>query len=126
MENHRFLTINATWSIQNGKDVGPNIIKERLKILNMSKQVPNIWKEANTVPIPKSTTVQNINQDLRPISLTPVLSKRREELKPAILKVLDVNQFGVIPGSSTSQGLIKLTHRWLQATDGLGALGVLG
>ena len=46
--------------------------------------------------------VQHINQHLRPISLTPILSKVAQdfvvskELKPAILKILDPNQFGVI------------------------------
>ena len=44
-----------------------------------------------------------------------------KELKPAILKTLDPNQFGVITGSSTSQALIKMIHRWTEATDGSGA-----
>ena len=58
-----------------------------------------------------------INQHLRPISLTPLLSKVAEEfvvikhLKPAILKV-------VIPGSSTNQALIKMIHKWSETTDG--------
>jgi hypothetical protein len=41
-----------------------------------------------------------------------------KHLKPAILKVLDVNQYGVIPGSSTSQALIKMIHKWSESTDG--------
>ena len=44
-----------------------------------------------------------------------------EHLKPAVLEVLDPNQFGVILGSSTSQALIKMMHKWTEATDGNGA-----
>ena len=99
------------------------------KILNCSFQenkLPKIWKLANVVPVPKSTPVKQINQHLRPISLTPILSKLAEDfvvsrqLKPAILKIIDPNQFGVIPGSSTSQALIKMIHCWVEATDRLG------
>ena len=43
------------------------------------------------------------------------------ELKPAILKTLDPNQFGVISGSLTNQAPIKMIHRWTEATDGSGA-----
>jgi hypothetical protein len=68
-----------------------------------------------------------INKHLRPISLTPILSKVAEEfvirihLKPAVLEVLDENQFGVISDSSTSHALIKMLHRWTEATDGSGS-----
>ena len=78
---------------------------------------------SNTVPIPKTTPVQIVNKHLRPISLTPILSKLAEEfvinehLKPEVLEVLDSNQFGVIPGSTTSQVLIKMMHKWTEATD---------
>ena len=98
-----------------------------MKIINSSytenKLLP-IWKKANIIPVPKVTPAHDINQHLRPISLTPLLSKVAEEfvvikhLKPAILKVLDVNQYGIIPGSSTSQALIKMIHKWSEATDG--------
>ena len=98
-----------------------------MKIINSSyteNKLPPIWKQANIIPVPKVTPAHDINQHLRPISLTPLLSKVAEEfvvikhLKPAILKVLDVNQYGVIPGSSTSQALIKMIHKWSEATDG--------
>ena len=98
-----------------------------MKIINSSyteNKLAPIWKKANIIPVPKVTPAHDINQHLRPISLTPLLSKVAEEfvvikhLKPAILKVLDVNQYGVIPGSSTSQALIKMIHKWSEATDG--------
>ena len=98
-----------------------------MKILSSSyveNKLPPIWKQANVILVPKVTQVQDINQHLRPISLTPILPKVAEEfvvnkhLKPAILKFIDVNQYGVIPGSSTSQALIKMLHKWSEATDG--------
>ena len=100
-----------------------------MKIINNSyteNKLPPIWKQANIIPVPKLTPAHDINQHLRPISLTPLLSKVAEEfvvtknLKPAILKVLDLvlNQYGVIPGSSTNQALIKMIHKWSEKTDG--------
>ena len=75
----------------------------------------------------KTTPIQIVSKHLRPISLTPILSKLAEEfvinehLKPAVLEVLDPNQFGVIPGLTTSQALIKKMHKWTEATDRNGA-----
>ena len=63
---------------------------------------------------------------MRPISLTPTLSKIaehyvvHEHVKPALLKRLEPDQFGCIPGSSTAHALINLMHNWAQATDGTG------
>ena len=66
-----------------------------MKIINSSyteNKLPPIWKQANIIPVPKVTPAHDINQHLRPISLTPLLSKVAEEfvvikhLKPAILK----------------------------------------
>ena len=42
------------------------------------------------------------------------------QLKPAVLKVIDPNQYGVVPKSSTTLALISMMHEWLQATDELG------
>ena len=50
-------------------------------ILNCSYnqgKLPSIWKSANISPIPKETQITNINKHLRPISLTPILSKVAE------------------------------------------------
>ena len=43
------------------------------------EQLPLIWKCAKITPLPKSSTVNDINTDLRPISLTPTISKIAEE-----------------------------------------------
>ena len=53
---------------------------------------------------------------LRPISLTPILSKIAEDyvveeyVKPAVLKKIDPRQFGTIPNSCTTHALISMTH----------------
>ena len=99
-------------------------------ILNASfseSMVPKVWKIANVVPLPKTSTVVDINKDLRPISLTSTLSKIAEDfiiekaLKPAVLPAIDPAQFGFIPGSCTTFALISMFHHWLHATDGTGS-----
>ena len=41
------------------------------------------------------------------------------ELKLVILKQVDPNQFGFVPGSSTTFALISLFHHWLNACESL-------
>ena len=59
------------------------------------QSLPKIWKFANVSPLPKVKTVEDLKKQLRPISLTPCLSKVAEEcvildyVKPAVLDVLD-------------------------------------
>ena len=90
-------------------------------------RVPSVWKLANVVAIPKSSMIRDFSKDLRLISLTLTLSKIAEsiaidrELKPVILKWVDPNQFGFIPGSSTTFALISMFHHWLNACDSLNA-----
>ncbi|CAB4032223.1 RNA-directed DNA polymerase from mobile element jockey, partial [Paramuricea clavata] len=71
--------------------------------------------------------VKDVSKHLRPISLTPILSKVAEEfiiqeyVKPAVLKKIKSNQFGSIPKSSTTQALISMIHTWSKYTDGTGS-----
>ena len=67
-------------------------------ILNCSfaeQQLPPSWKLADVVPIPKQKPVEVINKHLRPISLTPIISKLAEDfvvsafIGPAVLKIID-------------------------------------
>ena len=89
--------------------------------------LPPSWKEADVVPVPKLKPIKDVNNHLRPISLTPILSKIAEDhiveknVKPAVLKKIDQRQFGTIPNSSTTHALISMTHNWLANTDGNGA-----
>ena len=60
--------------------------------------------------------IRDVNKHLRPISLTPVLSKLAEDyvveqyVKPAVLARVDANQFGTLPGSNTTIALISMLH----------------
>ena len=86
-------------------------------ILNASyreQRVPTGWKMANITPLPRTKIVKDPKKDLRPISLTASISKVAEEfivvdyIKPAVLKVIDSNQYGGIPQSSTTIALIGI------------------
>ena len=83
--------------------------------------------EADIAPVPKQTPVCDVNKHLRPISLTPVLSKLAEDfvvdlyVNTAVLAKVDPRQFGTVPGSSTSEALVSMIHAWNSATDGNGA-----
>ena len=100
------------------------------EILNCSYRecrLPHSWKKADIIAIPKTKSITDINDHLRPISLTPILSKLAEEfvvehyIRPAVLEKLDERQFGSIPKSSTTHALISMLHSWNKSTDGNGA-----
>ena len=40
--------------------------------------IPTLWKSADVIPAPKISNPKSVDSDLRPISLTPVLSKLLE------------------------------------------------
>ena len=100
------------------------------KMLNASfkeQRLPSIWKHADVTPLPKQRPVKDLKKDLRPISLTPCLSKIAEEfvvglhVKPAVLQILDECQYGAVPKSSTTLALLDMLNNWTMATDGNGA-----
>ena len=72
----------------------------------------------------KVKQVLDPKKELRPISLTSAFSKIAEDfvvsdcIKQALKKVVDLNQFGNISGSSTVLVLISMVYKWLKATDG--------
>jgi len=76
-------------------------------LFNLSVELgyfPSTWKTALIVPVPKKKLV-SIN-DLRPISLLPIISKVFETLvlksiKPRLLELYGTNQYGFRPSSST-------------------------
>jgi len=84
--------------------------------------VPTAWKQANIVAIPKTKPQKSVDQDLRPISLTPTISKVFESLVGrwmlnAIGDKFDSKQFGAIRGRSTSHALVDIVHKWHKALD---------
>ena len=118
-----------------GPDHIPNwIIKDMAAILappvcaifNSSIQngiVPSLWKSAEVIPLPKVTPPKVIEQDLRPISLTPILAKLLEDYPVKWLwKVLDGKidpcQFGCLKNTSTTHALVQLLDHLYKETDG--------
>jgi len=96
------------------------------RIINLSlkeQSLPKIWKFADVSPLPKVKQVEDPKKQLRPISLTPCLSKVTEECvvldyaKPAVLDVRDLSQYGAVPNSSTTQELTHMLHNWSKETD---------
>lgn len=122
-----------------GPDGVPNwLLKENAEffaqpitdIINTSfkeQKLPTTWKLADITPLPKVKQVIDPKKELRPISLTSVISKIAEDfvvsdyIKPAVEKMADRNQFGTISGSSTVLALLSMVHQWLEATDGDGS-----
>ena len=89
--------------------------------------LPSPVNEADVVAIPKEKSIQDINNHLRPISLTPILSKLAEDfvvnryLKPAVMERIEKSQFGTVPKSCTTHALISMLHTWTKNTDGNGS-----
>ena len=79
------------------------------------------------MPLPQQKPVEDATKHLRRISLTPAISKVAEDfvvlryVGPAVLQIIDPNQYGGIPGSSTLYALISMVHNWSQGTDVTGA-----
>ena len=89
--------------------------------LSLNEQsLPKIWKFADVSPLPKVKPVEDLKKQLRPISLTPCLSKVAEEcvivdyIKPAVLDVFDPSQYGAVPKSSTTKVLIHNASQLVQ------------
>jgi hypothetical protein len=88
--------------------------------------VPGLWKTANTCALPKSSPPLNLNKDLRPISLTPILSKgietyARDWLLDFFKPSLDTTQYGSQKECSTTMALAHLIHSWLLNLDNSGS-----
>ena len=83
-------------------------------ILNASfveQRLPPSWKSADVVPLPKQRPVETINKHLRPISLTPAMSKVAEDfvvrshVGPAVLKQIDPDQYCLLYTSPSPRDL---------------------
>ena len=64
-------------------------------------EVPSLWKCANVVPVPKTNPPVTVENDLRPISLTPTLSKIIESFIGKLIfqeidDKIDKSQFGAL------------------------------
>ena len=80
------------WLLKENTDIFAIPVMSIINCSFLESRLPPSWKEADIVPVPKQKPVNDINKHLRPISLTPVLSKVAEEyvveyfLKHAVLK----------------------------------------
>ena len=84
--------------------------------------VPQIWKSANAIPLPKKSPPLNIQKDLRPISLTPILSKgiefyARDWFMNVFKSQIDEYQYGSQSECSTIIALAQLFHNWVLNLD---------
>lgn len=83
--------------------------------------IPSQWKEANIVPIPKIP--KPTETDWRGISLLSILGKALETIisKTIIQETSDIwlynEQYGFLPGRSTSDAVIQVLEDWNQAID---------
>jgi len=84
--------------------------------------VPLIWKRANVIPVPKVHPPVAIETDIRPISLTPTISKILESfvgqwILSHVVSYLDRRQYGSMKGRSTTHALVDMLHHWHQALN---------
>ena len=78
--------------------------------------VPPSWKQAEILPIPKVPQVTSLAKHLRPIALTPVLSKVLESFVVSWMREATEHsdtQYGGIKDSSTTLALITMLHHVL-------------
>ena len=86
-------------------------------------KLPNEWKMADIIPPPKINPPASIYKDFRPISLTPIAAKVFESIvmiewvDDTIVSNVDPKQFGGLAGTSTTDALVEITHKWYEATD---------
>jgi ribosomal protein L22 len=77
-------------------------------------KMPKMWKTGEIIPASKKP-IPKVDNDLRPITLTAILSKIQERVMlPKIMKEvlphLDNLQFAYLPKRSTDDGINHLTH----------------
>jgi len=81
-----------------------------------------MWKRANVLPLPKINPPASIESDIRPISLTPTVSKILESFVGSwILELvgsqLDDRQYGGLKGRSKTHVLVDMLHHSNKALD---------
>ena len=82
-------------------------------------KLPDLWKTATVVPVPKKHPPGSLESDIQPISLTPILAKVFAAIvlnwvDDVITPQIDERQLGGLSGTGTTEEMI---HTWCQATD---------
>ena len=102
-----------------------NIAPSLTKLFNLSiiAGCPDDWKIARIVPIPKANDMSSPS-NYRPISILPIVSKVLERHISSIIMdhleevaPISPNQWGFMPGRSTTSALLSITNTCLQALD---------
>ena len=81
-------------------------------------RMPTPWKLGDVCPLPKVNPPMDIKKHLRPITLSPQLSKclewyPRKWIMNFIHDMIDPFQYGSLPNLSTITALAELLHNWL-------------
>ena len=76
-------------------------------------------------PTSKKQPPRSVEKDIRPISLTPIVSKIFESIvmkwvDHTLENKIDDKQFGGGVGTSTTDALVEMIHHWCEATDRCG------
>ena len=84
--------------------------------------IPAMWKTANVIPLPKKRPPRLIENYIRPISLTPIISKTFESIIMTLVDTvledkINDNQYGSTSGTCTTDALVEMLHQWYEATD---------
>ena len=84
--------------------------------------LPKLWKTATVIPLPKKRPPRSIENDIRPIALTPILAKVFESIvlkwvDNIIIPQIDDMQFSGMTGTGTIDALVEMLHEWYNATD---------
>ena len=84
--------------------------------------LPKLWKKATVIPLPKKRQPESIENDIRPIALTPILAKVFESIvlkwvDNIIIQQIDDKQFGGMAGTGTTDALMEMLHMWYKVTD---------
>ena len=75
-----------SWVLKDFADILALPVSMLINESSKKEQLALIWKCANITPLLKSSTVNDINTDLRPISLTPTILKIAEEYVVALFR----------------------------------------
>jgi hypothetical protein len=125
VESHKVYNILAhlkTNKAAGSDNLTPRLLKEAaqelseplthvLSLVFQSSTVPNKWKIAKVVPIPKKRNPKI--DDLRPLSMLPLFSKIMEKVvlestKKLLIAMYGDSQFGFRPGYSTTHAHVRI------------------
>ena len=108
----------SAWMLHTFADEIAPSISSLFNLSLTTGKLPDDWKVANIVPIPKESNTKDARL-YRSISLLSIISKTLERHVYQILvdhltanSVLADNQFGFLPGRSTVTPLLLATHAW--------------